>query len=248
MKKRIYLALLLMGSLSGAVNAQNITLKLTEEQYNQIKAKVIEQQKQERTQSYDWAQFRRYATANSKIRKTPKVVFMGNSITELWVDKDSLFFKNNNYPGRGISGQTSCEMLVRFRQDVIDIHPQIVVINAGTNDLARNNGVIEIKNTLGNIISMCELAKANHIRPIVASVLPTNHFRWRPELSPADDVIALNKMIKEYAQKSNITYIDYYSVLVDDKKGLPSKYSTDGVHPTIEGYKIMEAIALKVLK
>lgn len=173
---------------------------------------------------------------------------MGNSITELWNRLHPNFFTKNHFLCRGISGQTSCEMLVRFRPDVINLHPKVVIINAGINDIAHNNGVITIENVMNNIISMAQLAKANHIRPILTSVLPSNRFPWRPEIVPTDLVINLNKMIKAYAADNHLTYINYYDAMVDREKGLPEKYSHDGVHPTPEGYNIMEAIVLKTLK
>ena len=172
---------------------------------------------------------------------------MGNSITEGWWNNDSLFFKNNGFIGRGISGQTTAQMLVRFRADVINLKPKAVVILAGTNDIAQNNGYISQENILGNIISMTELAKANHIDVILCSVLPAYDFGWRKGLEPADKIIELNKMIKAYADRNGFTYIDYHSQLADERGGLPEKYSKDGVHPTLDGYKIMEKILLPAL-
>lgn len=199
------------------------------------------------TNMNDWANFARYDAANKALKETPKIVFMGNSITDLWEQKHPAFFTQNHFLCRGISGQTSSEMLVRFRADVINLHPQAVIINAGINDIARNNGFITLENVMGNIASMAELALANHIRPILTSVLPANRFGWRPQINPADEVIKLNKLIKEFARLHKLTYIDYYSSMVDKEKGLPSKYSEDGVHPTLEGYHVMEHIVLKAL-
>lgn len=192
-------------------------------------------------QKTDWANFGKYEEAN---KTAPKggVVFMGNSITEGWVNTHPEFFSKNNYIGRGISGQVSSQMLVRFRRDVIDLKPKAVVILAGTNDIAQNNGYISLENTLGNIISMCELAKANNIRPILCAVLPAYEFGWRKELKPADEVIALNKMIKAYADDNKITYVDYHSAMKDERNGLPEKYARDGIHPTPAGYAIMESL------
>lgn len=197
---------------------------------------------------HDWAKFERYAKANETVQANPKAVFMGDSITDNWDDRDGSFFTDNNFVCRGISGQTTSEMLVRFRQDVIDLHPKYVVILAGTNDLALNNGFIAQKNILGNIISMCELAKANKIKPVLCSVLPSAGFSWRPQAgNPSEKIIELNAMIREYAESAHIKYVDYHSVLKDGHNGLPEKYSPDNVHPNTDAYKIMEATVLKYL-
>lgn len=200
------------------------------------------------SQQNDWAQFGRYAEANKSVKAPTRVVFMGNSITDGWWNTDSLFFKNNRYIGRGIGGQTTAQMLVRFRADVIDLQPKAVVILAGTNDVAQNNGYIAPENILGNIISMAELAKANNIDVVLCSILPAYEYGWRKGLEPADKIIALNKMIKEYADRHNLTYVDYHSALKDERNGLPEKYSKDGVHPTMEGYKIMERLISEALE
>lgn len=200
------------------------------------------------SQQNDWAQFGRYAEANKSVETPTRVVFMGNSITDGWWNTDSLFFKNNRYIGRGIGGQTTAQMLVRFRADVIDLQPKAVVILAGTNDIAQNNGYIAPENILGNIISMAELAKANNIDVVLCSILPAYEYGWRKGLEPADKIIALNKMIKEYADRHNLTYVDYHSALKDARNGLPEKYSKDGVHPTMDGYKIMERLISEALK
>ena len=200
------------------------------------------------SQQNDWAQFGRYAEANKSVETPTRVVFMGNPITDGWWNTDSLFFKNNRYIGRGIGGQTTAQMLVRFRADVIDLQPKAVVILAGTNDIAQNNGYIAPENILGNIISMAELAKANNIDVVLCSILPAYEYGWRKGLEPADKIIALNKMIKEYADRHNLTYVDYHSALKDARNGLPEKYSKDGVHPTMEGYKIMERLISEALK
>lgn len=198
-------------------------------------------------QEKDWARFSRYAEANKMVKVPAKVVFMGNSITDGWWANDSAFFISNQYIGRGIGGQTTSEMLVRFRADVLNLKPKAVVILAGINDIAQNNGYISLENTFGNIVSMAELAKANGIKAILCSVLPAYDFPWRPGLEPAPKVIQLNKMLKKYAAENKLTYVDYYSALVDDRGGLPEKYSKDGVHPTLDGYKIMEEIVHKAI-
>lgn len=198
-------------------------------------------------QSQDWAGFGRYQEANKTVTTGPKAVFIGDSITDIWAAADPEFFASGNFIGRGISGQTSSQMLVRFRKDVLALNPKYVVILAGTNDIARNNGVISLENILGNIISMCEIARANKIKPIICSVLPAGAFSWRKELTPAQEIVRLNGMLKEYAEKNRIPYVDYHSALKDESDALPKKYANDGVHPTLECYKLMENIIIEYL-
>lgn len=196
----------------------------------------------------DWPWLTKYADANTKVAPPApgekRVVFMGNSITENWGNMDSNFFKNNHYISRGIGGQVSSQMLVRFREDVIDLHPLAVVIEAGTNDIAENRGPISLENVFGNIVSMCELAKANGIKVIIGSVLPASDFNWHRGLEPAEKIKTLNKMLKEYAARSHIVYVDYWSATVmDDQKGMKPELTLDGtVHPNLSGYKIMEPL------
>ena len=199
----------------------------------------------------DWARFGFYEKENESIHAAngkTTVVFYGNSITRNWYEMRPQFFDQNGFTGRGIGGQTSAELLVRMRQDVIDLHPKTVIIMCGTNDIAQNNGTISLEHTMGNIISMCELAKANKIRPILCSALPARSFYWNPTVPDAPEQISrLNAMIKAYAEKSKITYVDYYSVMVAEDGGLKAGLSNDEVHPLDAGYEIMEAIILKVL-
>jgi lysophospholipase L1-like esterase len=199
-------------------------------------------------QSKDWAQFYRYEGKNDSLTTRPDVVFMGNSITDCWADTVPAFFADNNFVGRGISGQVSSQMLVRFQEDVINLHPKVVVICCGTNDIAQNNGPITLEHILHNIKSMCQLARANKIKPVVCSTLPAKGFKWRPDMKPANDIIRLNEMIKAYAQENKIPYVDYHSALKDEENGLPRKYSKDGVHPNAQGYAVMESVIMPVLK
>ena len=197
----------------------------------------------------DWANLGRYAQANSEVTVQPKAVFMGDSITQCWYDADPGFFNNNNFACRGISGQTTSHMLVRMRKDVVALHPKYVVILAGTNDIAKNNGYIEVDDIFGNIVSMCEIAKANKIKPVICSVLPVKQYKWRPEVTDcADRIIRLNAMLHDYAKKNRYTYLDFHSILKDEENGLPSEYSYDGVHLTVAGYDILEGILLDTLK
>ncbi|MDB5195926.1 MAG: acylhydrolase [Flaviaesturariibacter sp.] len=194
----------------------------------------------------DWENRKRYAAENSALglpaQGEKRVVFMGNSITEGWIKTDSAFFAGKPYINRGISGQTTPQMLLRFRDDVIALKPKVVVILAGINDIAGNTGPVTLEYIVGNIISMAELAKTNGIRVILSSVLPAYDFPWRRGLEPAKKVKRLNEMILAYALKNRITYVDYYSSMVDDQGGLPQKFSVDGVHPSLAGYKVMEPL------
>lgn len=199
-------------------------------------------------QQNDWAQFYRYEGKNDSLTTRPDVVFMGNSITDCWVDTVPAFFTENNFVGRGISGQVSSQMLVRFQEDVINLQPKVVVICCGTNDIAQNNGYMSLEHILHNIKSMCQLARANKIKPVVCSTLPAKGFKWRPEMRPANDILKLNEMIKAYAKENKIPYVDYHSALKDEENGLPKKYSKDGVHPNAQGYAVMESVILPILK
>jgi lysophospholipase L1-like esterase len=196
----------------------------------------------------DWANFERYEELNKKVMKTADAVFMGNSITDNWYGINPAFFDANNFIGRGISGQTTSEMLVRFRQDVINLNPKTVVILAGTNDIAQNNGYISLENIFGNIVSMAEIAKAHQIKVLLCSVLPVHQYPWRKEIAePSEKIKKLNAMIKKYCDKNKYTYVDYYTVMVDEHGGLSEKLSIDGVHPNVVGYQIMQDIILKDL-
>lgn len=199
----------------------------------------------------DWAQFGRYEKANTEVLARdvrPDVVFMGNSITDGWARQDPKFFEENNFVGRGIGGQTSSEMLVRFRRDVIDLNPKCVVILSGTNDIAQNNGYIKPENTLGNIISMCELAKANGIKVILCSITPTSVFGWRREVNPVPLIAELNKMIEAYAKENGIYYLNYHPALTDEKGGIPAKWSNDTCHPNLECYRtVMEPMVCEAI-
>ncbi|MBE6414052.1 MAG: acylhydrolase [Verrucomicrobiaceae bacterium] len=196
----------------------------------------------------DEAVFWRYAKANKNVKKAPIAVFMGDSITDGWAKKRPAFFAQNNYAGRGISGQVTSQMLVRFRKDVIDLKPEFVLILAGTNDVARNRGYISEENIVGNIISMCEISKANNIKPIICSILPAAEYKWRPVIKSVEPIKRINAMLKKYAQENEITYLDYYSKLDDGNGGLSKAHALDGVHPTNACYTIMEAMAKQTIE
>jgi len=197
----------------------------------------------------DWPNLERYRGVNKKLKDSVvDVVYIGDSITDFWVNKDSTFFKNNHYMDRGISGQTSPQMLLRFRQDVIDLHPKSVVILCGTNDIAGNTGPMTLEMSEDNIRSMAELAKINKIKVILCSVLPSTHFGWSPDVQPADSIVKLNAWIKAYAKANHYGYVDYWDAMSDDNKGLKKELSKDGVHPNLDGYKVMEPLVQAAIK
>ena len=202
----------------------------------------------------DWANMNFYKDSNERLKKIAepnRVVFMGNSITQGWSHFNASFFKNNPFVNRGIGGQTSPQMLVRFRSDVINLNPMAVVIMAGTNDIAGNTGLISIENTAENIFSMAEIAMANNIAVYICSTLPAIDFLWSPGLEPASKIIKLNTILKSYCEENGLTYVDYYAAMVDADGGLKVPEYTaanDLVHPNLEGYKVMEEIILASLK
>jgi acetyl esterase/lipase/lysophospholipase L1-like esterase len=199
----------------------------------------------------DWANLKRFQEDNKKIglpkANENRVVFMGNSITEGWSKSDKSFWEGKPYINRGISGQTTPQMLLRFQQDVIDLKPKVVVILAGINDIAGNTGPMTIEQTRDNLFAMAQLAKVNGIKVVLSSVLPAYDFPWRPGMEPAEKVTALNAMLKSYCEKNKIIYLDYHSAMKDDRNGLKKELGYDGVHPTLEGYKVMAPLAEKAI-
>lgn len=194
----------------------------------------------------DWPNLEKYKQANAELSAPEedenRVVFMGNSITEGWSNANPDFFANNPYINRGISGQTTPQMLLRFRQDVIELEPKIVVILAGTNDIAGNTGPMTLEQIRDNILSMVELAKANNISPIVCSVLPAYDYPWRPGLEPNIKIPKLNLLLKEMADEQSVMYLDYFWAMADERSGLPKELTTDEVHLTKQGYAVMEKL------
>lgn len=195
----------------------------------------------------DWAALGRYSTANAELGPPKsgekRVVFYGNSITEAWAKYFDTMFPGKPYVGRGISAQTTPQMLVRFRQDVIALHPAVVVILAGTNDIAGNTGPSTLEMIEDNLQSMVELAKASGIRVVLSSVLPVFDYPWKPGLEPAPKIVALNAWIKSYAESHSVVYLDYHSAMKDERNGLRPELSSDGVHPNETGYRIMAPLA-----
>lgn len=199
------------------------------------------------SEAQDWANLNYFREANENLAPVrtcdDRVVFMGNSITQGWINQVPEFFaEEKQYINRGISGQTTPQMLLRFRQDVIDLWPKVVVILAGVNDIAGNTGPSSLEMIEDNLHSMTELAHAHGIQVVLCSVLPAYDFPWRKGLEPAPKIVELNKRIKEYASKKGVVYCDFFSAMADDRNGLPEELSGDGVHPNKEGYAVMQPI------
>lgn len=205
-----------------------------------------------KAQAQDWPNLNKYQEENAQLKPVApgekRIVLMGDSITEFWSTTDSEYFIGKPYLNRGISGQTTPQMLLRFRADVIDLKPSAVIILAGINDIAGNTAPVTLQMITNNIFSMVELAHANHIKVILCSVLPAYDFPWKPNQNPPQKVVDLNKMIKNYADAKGILYLDYFSAMRDERDGLKSAYSGDGVHPNKLGYQIMAPLAEKAIK
>ena len=200
----------------------------------------------------DWANNNYYKEANLKLKAysadKKRVVFMGDSITENWGILKPEFFSQTKFINRGISGQTSPQMLIRFRSDAIELEPSIIIILAGTNDIAGNTGPTTIKMISNNIISMSELALSHNIKVIISSVLPIYSYNWSDVKEPNKKVIDLNKILYDYATKKNLPFLDYYSSMVDNRPGLKKEFSDDEVHPNKVAYEVMSDLALKAIR
>jgi len=198
---------------------------------------------------YENTNFEKYKADNEKIglpeEGNPRVVFMGNSITEAWPIISPQFFENRSYIGRGISGQTTPQMVLRFRKDVINLQPKVVVILAGINDIAGNTGFTPIHMIAENIMTMADIAQSHDIEVILCSVTPAIDFPWKPDLEPANKIIELNTILQGYAEKNELIYVDYHTALKDENNGLKVPEYTaasDLVHPNAAGYKVMESL------
>ena len=196
----------------------------------------------------DWPWLARFKAADTAVPAPTadenRVVFMGDSITQGWrIEGPDTYFPGKPYFNRGISGQTTPQMVLRFRQDVIALQPKVVIILAGINDVAGNTGPETLEQIEDNLSSMAELAAVSHIRVVLCSVLPAFYFPWSPGLAPAAKVVALNKWIKAYAAEKGHVYVDYHSAMKDERDGLPANLSKDGVHPNASGYEIMAPLA-----
>lgn len=195
----------------------------------------------------DLGGLQRYARANAALAAPSageqRVVFYGNSITDAWARYFPSMFPDKPYVGRGISGQTTPQMLVRFHQDVVALRPAVVVILAGTNDIAGNTGPSTLEMIEDNLSAMTEIARQHHIRVVLSSVLPVFDYPWKPGLEPAPKIIALNAWMRQYAREVGETYLDYHTAMADARGGLPVATSSDGVHPNAAGYAIMAPLA-----
>jgi lysophospholipase L1-like esterase len=203
------------------------------------------------TVATDWPGLQRYARANAELPPPAagerRVVFMGNSITEGWARHFAELFPGKPYVGRGISGQTTPQMLVRFRQDVIALKPAVVVILAGTNDIAGNTGPSTLEMIEDNLASMTELAQANGIRVVLCAVLPVFDYPWKRGLEPAPKIVALNTWIRDYAAKRGAQFADFHTAMADARQGLPPELAGDGVHPNMAGYRLMAPIVERAI-
>jgi lysophospholipase L1-like esterase len=247
MKKRILLTALLFVLLtSTGIMAQNKPSEPSKDQ------KEAWRKAQEEQFHNDWANLGRFRNDNKKIGLPSageiRVVFMGNSITEGWSRLDSGFFAGRPFINRGISGQTTPQMLIRFKPDVVNLKAEVVVVLAGINDIAGNTGPSTLEMIEDNLTSMVEIAQANRIRVVLSSVLPAYDFPWRPGMEPAEKVVKLNSWIKSYAGTHDCVYLDYFTPMSDEKNGLKKEYTQDGVHPTLAGYKIMEPLVEEAIK
>lgn len=198
----------------------------------------------------DWPNLEKYREANRKLQANPdpeRIVFMGDSITEMWAGKTPFFDQHPHFINRGISGQTTSQMLIRFRQDVIHLQPLVVVILAGTNDIAGNTGPASTEMILNNLQSMVELAQAHQIRVVLCSVLPVYRYPWAADIPAARLIVEMNALLKSYAQQKQLTYVDYHLLLADARGGLTDQHSDDGVHPTVRAYTIMEPLIIHAL-
>ena len=198
------------------------------------------------TNAQDWANLDYYRKANTMlenpIENEDRVVFMGNSITEFWKNVHPDFFVGKTYVNRGIGGQTTSQMLLRFRADVVNLHPKVVVFLGGTNDIAGNTGDMSLDMIEDNIFSMIELAKLNDISVILCSVLPVFDYHWSQGKEPAEKIIALNEALRFYAETHDVTFVDFHTPMKDERNGLRIELGEDGVHPNVAGYLLMEPL------
>lgn len=203
------------------------------------------------TYAQDWPNLGKYEAANAEVHSSgnyPKVVFMGNSITEGWAQQRPEFFQKHNFAGRGIGGQTTPQMLIRFTPDVLDLQPEAVVILAGTNDIAGNTGPSSVKMITDNLAAMAQLARVHGIKVVLSSILPVKEYPWSKEADAVGMIAAVNNWMKAYAAEQGFVYLDYFTAMADEEGGLPKIYSGDGVHPNLEGYALMEPLVVEAVR
>ena len=238
-------------SLNQVALAQDVTTTESENIKKAAEKELKEKKAYEEWLKLDWPNLKAYGNENAKLGlpvvNEKRVVFMGNSITIGWINTSPEFFSGRPYINRGISGQTTPQMLIRFRPDVINLKPKVVVILAGTNDIAGNTGPSTIEMVEDNLASMADLAKANGIKVILCSILPAYDYPWKRGLKPFKKILVINEWMKNYAAKHGMIYLDMYSALVDDRPGMKLAYSKDGVHPNKEGYNVMQPLVEKAI-
>lgn len=247
LKAYLFIIILIIGL---AVNGQEIP-NVPRQPPSQEQIEAFRKSMDERLRN-DWAFLARYRDDNARIGipapKENRVVFYGNSITDYWINVMPEFFAGKPYVDRGIGGQTTPQMLVRFRQDVINLKPKVVVILAGINDIAGATGPSTLEMIEDNIRSMTELARVHGIKIVLSSVLPCDSIMIRPDLHPAETVMQLNAWLKKYANENHCIYLDYFPGLANSKNGLRKEYTYDGVHPNKKGYQIMAPLAEEAIK
>jgi lysophospholipase L1-like esterase len=225
----LLLAAASLANASGPAQAAPATDTATPQQIAAMKAKLA-----------DWPQLEHYRAANAALppvaASEQRVIIFGASVAEYWGTRGPAFFEGKPYIDRGIGGQTSAQMLVRFRQDVIDLHPAAVVFLEGTNDVSQNMTPEMSEN---NWQSIMELAKANGVPMILTSITPSSHFPWRPDLHPAGAIRGLNAWLKSYAASHSLVYVDFFPVLANAESGMKADLTVDGVHPNTQGYAAM---------
>jgi lysophospholipase L1-like esterase len=245
MKRTIFTAAMTLVFFGLAQSQTQAQPALTQEQI------AAQQRAQQDQRANDWPNLARYRDVNRSLPPASvsesRVVFMGDSITELWDRDPGKFFASKGYIGRGIGGQTTPQMLVRFQQDVVALKPKVVVINAGTNDIAGNTGPSTLEMIEDNLKSMAQIAAANGIQVVLASVTPAYDYPWKRGLEPAEKVVTLNSWMKDYCARVGCVYADYFTPMSDEKNGMKEGLSRDGIHPTPAGYAIMAPIAERAI-
>ena len=243
----ILLTVMLTGTLWGQTGAVSGAAQATASAQPDVAKQMAAMQKK----LDDWPQLGRYREADATLAAPAadetRVVFYGDSITDAWAQHPDWFFPGKPYVGRGISAQTTPQMLVRFEQDVVHLKPAVVVILAGTNDIAGNTGPSSPQMIEDNFESMIAIARANGIRVVVSSILPADHYIWRPDVQPAEQIREMNRRLKAMSVREGVVYLDYYSEMVNEKGGLDPELAKDGVHPTQKGYAIMSPLAEKAI-
>ena len=222
---------------------------------NDIRITQIDQTNQVATQAadeLDWPDLERYRSENEKLKVSgtdkKRTVFMGDSITEGWSLNDPEFFSRNNFVNRGISGQTSSQMLIRFKPDAVNLKPKMIIINAGTNDIAANAGPASPEMIIDNICSMAEIGLKNHIQIALSTILPVYKYPWNEKVTNVPDrILKVNTALQKYSEKHSLLFIDYFSSMVNKQRGLKSAYGVDGVHPTKQGHELMSNVVKNII-